>query len=344
MRPKQSERALSWRSGGWVLLTMALLVLAVVAWLVVPVLRSSSRAIGDGQNVESYGFDLSNFALRREQLAAAGFPKDGVPVLVAPRTMRGDAVAAFNQERRGKYLVSDDRVIGVVVNGEARAYPMRVLNWHEIVNDTLGGVPIAVTYHPLCDSVVVFDRRVGGKTLEFGISGLLYNSNQLLYDRRARPLDESLWSQLLARAVAGPAEEEGATLEIHPASLARWERWLRLHPDTTVLEPEPLRLKRYGRNPYGNYYLTGRPRFPVDPLPSEQTLRWMQPMVVIEQDGRSWVQPVGAGVVSEQPFAGVRVSIDGGTPPSVIVEAGSGTAVYYSLWFAWYAARPADSL
>ena len=94
------------------------------------------------------------------------------------------------------YLEDHDRVIGVRFGGEARAYPLRVLNWHEAVNDTVGAKAIAVTYCPLCDSSLVFDRDVGGEVREFGISGKLWNSNVLLYDRQKDSRQESLWSQL----------------------------------------------------------------------------------------------------------------------------------------------------
>ena len=203
----QRPRQLDWRSGGWLLLLMAILVLAVVAWRVVPLLGTSSRAIGDGLHVESYGFSMAGLNVPRELVVAAGFPKDGMPALVDPAAMPGTGVVPLNESRRGKYVVTSDRVVGVILGGEARAYPVRLLNWHEVINDTLGGIPIAVTYHPLCDSVVVFDRRVDGETLEFGVSGLLFNSNQLLFDRRVDPTEEG---------VMGPTEEGG----------------MRLHPDT----------------------------------------------------------------------------------------------------------------
>ena len=113
----------------------------------------------------------------------------------------------------GRFLVPGDLVIGLSLHGEARAYPLEILALHEVCNDTLGGEPILVTYQPLCDSAVVFERRVDGHTREFGVSGLLYNSNLLMYDRHPeQPQDESLWSQLQFRALAGPAAAQHATL------------------------------------------------------------------------------------------------------------------------------------
>ncbi|HXV75625.1 MAG TPA: DUF3179 domain-containing (seleno)protein [Candidatus Polarisedimenticolaceae bacterium] len=338
-----ARRRLDWLSGGWVLLLAGSLVAGIVAWRVVPILLSSSRAVGDGRNVATYGFALEPLDVPRETLAASGFAKDGIPALVDPAVMRGDAVRALNDSRRGKYLVSDDRVIGVVLDGQTRAYPLRVLNWHEVVNDTLAGRPIAVTYHPLCDGAVVFDREVAGEVVEFGVSGLLSDSNLLMFDRRADAEEESLWSQLLARAVAGPAAAAGHRLDVLPASLARWDVWLDTHPDTTVLEPEPRLFERYERNPYGNYFLTGRLRFPADPLPPDGSHPWMQPIVVVERAGVRWQRLLGSsgGTATIEPLPGVRLRLDESTRPgSVLVEAPPGVAVFYSLWFAWYATHP----
>lgn len=342
------SRRLDWRSGGWLLLLMMVLVLAVVVWRVLPLLGKSSRAIGDGLNIESYGFSLDGLNVPRDLIVAAGFPKDGMPALVDPGAMPGSGVVPLNESRRGKYIVTSDRVVGVVLGGEARAYPVRLLNWHEVINDTLGGIPIAVTYHPLCDSVVVFDRRVGDEVLEFGVSGLLFNSNQLLFDRRTDPAEESLWSQLLGRAVTGPAALAGRTLDVLPSSVARWDRWLALYPETTVIDPDPDLVKRYERNPYGNYYLTGQPRFPVEPLPPDGEEKLMQPMVFVETADDSWMQALTAESAAtgewSEPLPGVRFLAEtDGVTTTFVVEAEPGTRVVHSLWFAWYAHHPGSA-
>ena len=341
----ERTRRLDWRSGGWLLLLMMGLVLAVVAWRVLPLLGTSSRAIGDGFSVESYGFSMAGLNVPPDLVVAAGFPKDGMPALVDPGAMPGSGVVPLNESRRGKYIVTTDRVVGVVLGGEARAYPVRLLNWHEVINDTLGGIPIAVTYHPLCDSVVVFDRRVGDEVLEFRVSGLLFNSNQLLFDRRDEAAEESLWSQLLARAVAGPAAESNRTLEILPSSVARWDRWFELYPDTTVIDPDPDLVKRYERNPYGNYFLTGQPHFPVEPLPPEGDGELMQRVVVVETSDGQWVhrltaESASAGTWSE-PLPGVRFLAEtDGVTTTFVLDAEPPTRVVHSLWFAWYAHHP----
>ena len=276
-------------------------------------------------------------------VVAAGFPKNGVPTLEAPAMMRGSDVVAFNEEHRGKYLVSEDRVVGVTLGGAARAYPLRVLNWHEVVNDTLGGVPIAVTYHPLCDSAVVFDRRVGDEVLEFGVSGLLYNSNHLLFDRRTVGREESLWGQLLARAVAGPAAETGRRLRVLPSSVVPWRRWLERHPDTEVVAPDPQLLKRYQRDPYGNYLMTGELRFPVDPLPPQGSWAPMAPVVVLEADGQREVYALDECLATHPAgeacdARGWLTVYPGERHSGALVDAPPEAGAFHSLWFAWYAA------
>jgi hypothetical protein len=167
--------------------------------------------VGGGNDPAAYGFDLANLAPEaRTTLVGSGNPRDFLTAYDMPATIPGTEMVRFNGERRSKYVVTADRVAGVVVNGAARAYPLAVLNGHEVVNDVLGGVPIAVTFSPLTDSVVVFDRRVGGEERLFRVSGLLWNSNLVMYDVPADPARRagavaSLWSQLGMRAIAGPA-------------------------------------------------------------------------------------------------------------------------------------------
>ena len=260
---------IDWAAGGWVLVLTLVLMSIVVYWRVSQWRLSPTGAIGNGRDAATYGFDLASWDgdFPRGALVGSGQPKDGLPALITPEQMTADEVDTFNLENRGKYLIAEDVVIGVVVGAEARAYPFRVMNWHEIVNDVVGGMAIAVTYSPLTDSVVVFDRTIGGEVVEFGVSGLLLNSNTVLFDRRAEPAAESLWSQLAARSVSGPAA--GQTLSLLPFEITSWGDWRDRHPGTTVPLPGEYRLKRYQRNPYGSYYQTRELRFPVEPLPDE---------------------------------------------------------------------------
>jgi hypothetical protein len=350
------QRLLTFRSGGWVLLLGAAVTIAITAWALAGVLaRQPTPLRGDGRNVETYGFDLEPCLVAREQIVAAGMRKDALRALVDPPVIPGRAVARINAEQRGKFLVPTDRVIGVTVNGESRAYPLLILNCHEVVNDTLGGVAIVVTYNPLCDSAVAFERTVGGETLEFGVSGLLYNSNLLMYDRRPSGAGESLWSQLLGRAVAGPAAAEGLRLGVLDTALAAWADWLAAHPETTVVDRDPRMIKRYKETSYDRYFRSPRLRFPVSPAPPEPGPRAKDRVIVVSTGEARAVYPL-AGIARRADADGsFRTTLDGtgvrfryrDEPQTVLVAAESGGAALksvHSFWFAWHAMHPNDEL
>jgi hypothetical protein len=350
------QRLLTFRSGGWVLLLGAAVTIAITAWaLAGALIRQPTPLLGDGRNVETYGFDLEPCLVAREQIVAAGMRKDALRSLVGPPVIGGREVARINAEQRGKFLVSTDRVIGVTVNGLSRAYPLLILNCHEIVNDTLGGVAIAVTYNPPCDSAVAFERTVGGETLEFGVSGLLYNSNLLMYDRRPSGHAESLWSQLLGRAIAGPAAAEGLRLPVLDAALVGWADWLDAHPETTVVDRDPKMIKRYKQTNYDGYFRSPRLRFPVSPLPPEPGPRAKDRVVVVTTGEARAVYPL-AGIARRADGDGsFQTTLEGAgvrfryraDPQTVLVTAEPGGAAIktiHSFWFAWHAIHPDDPL
>lgn len=224
------------------------------------------------------GFDLSFVLVPRDQILAGGPPRDGIPALARPEAIPHD---------QATYLRPDDVVVGIALEGEARAYPLRILIWHEVANDVLGGKPIAVTYCPLCNSAMVFDRRVAGRTLELGVSGLLYQSNVLLYDRRAGGGTESLWNQIQMRAVAGPAARAGHALELLPSTMTTWSDWRARHPGTTVLSTRTGFDRDYADSPYGPYFATDELMFPVEKKQrrSVKRLGVKDPMVLVSLGG-----------------------------------------------------------
>ncbi len=243
------------RGAAWVAVVVAVFFAAVAYVQIRAVLRVANKRPAVA------GFDLASLTVPRDLVVVSGLPRDGLAPLVTPPLLTPARVDSLNRAIRGKYLTPDDRVIGVVHAGVARAYPLRVLDWHEVALDTLGGLPVAVCWHALSGAAVVLDRRHGGEVLTLGVSGLLYNSHHLLHDREG----ENLWAPLLARAVAGPAA--GDTLAMLPHALMRWDHWCAAHPGTTVPDPaDSLRLS-YERNPYGNYDGADLLRFPVAPLP-----------------------------------------------------------------------------
>jgi hypothetical protein len=184
-----------------------------------------------------------------DKIKGGGPPKDGIPSIDNPKFV----------EVQGSAFVSDsDVVIGLEINGDARAYPLFILVWHEIVNDRVGDVPVAVTYCPLCYTNQVFERIIHGNEVEFGTSGKLYNSNLLMYDRWT----ESYWSQGLGMAVTG--ELTGLQLKKIPFDVITWGDWKKLHPDTLVLTTDTGHLRSYATDPYGDYYTDPRIIFPID--------------------------------------------------------------------------------
>jgi hypothetical protein len=331
------------RSGWWVA-AAAVAVSLVTIWVVIT--TSGSRPSG---NTLDSDFVLSRATVAPD-LVVRAMAKDGVRVLLEPPTMTPAEIDRWNEEERGKLLVPDDRVIGIVFGGEARAYPLRLMRWHEVVNDVVGGEPIAVTYSPLCDSVAVFSRLAGDEVVELGVSGYLYNSNTLLYDRRLRPATSPLWSQLDGGVIAAPDPGFSSPLELRVAALATWEEWRGLHPETRVLAPHPDLKRLYKRDPYHSYFGSDILHFPVRPLPPPGGLHLKDRIVVVTVDGhhevfalRDLAALLGAnhGEI-EVEAAGlplrIRFRVDPGT---AIVEPLADPqrleAVRHSFWFAWYA-------
>lgn len=187
-------------------------------------------------------FSRSNVAF--DEIFSGGPPKDGIPAIDEPKFV---PVAA------AEGLTETEPVVGLVINGEAKAYPLRILTWHEIVNDTLGGVPVAVTFCPLCNSSIVFDRRLDGEVLDFGTTGKLRNSDLVMYDRQT----ESWWQQFLGQGIVG--ELTGRELDMIASRLESWASFKERAPDGLVLVPNNPSFRDYGRNPYAGYDSLAKP-------------------------------------------------------------------------------------
>lgn len=184
-----------------------------------------------------------------DKIRGGGPPKDGIPSIDNP---------VFADIQSSQFMSNSDTVIGLEINGEAKAYPIFILVWHKIVNNKVGNTPVSVTYCPLCYTNQVFERIIDGQAVEFGTSGKLYNSNLLMYDR----LTESYWSQALGMAVKG--ELTGYELNLIPFDVITWGDWKKLHPDTLVLTIDTGYIRSYATDPYGNYYTEPRIMFPVE--------------------------------------------------------------------------------
>jgi hypothetical protein len=188
--------------------------------------------------------DFSKHSVSLDDIMSGGPPKDGIPSIDDPQ------FAAVGETTD---IAPTEPVVGLTIEGDARAYPLRILTWHEIVNDVVGGVPVAVTYCPLCNSAIVFDRRVAGEATEFGTTGKLRNSDLVMYDRAT----ESWWQQFLGEAIVGA--RTGTLLRILPARLESWERFAARHPGGQVLVPNNPEMRAYGMNPYAGYDSSARP-------------------------------------------------------------------------------------
>jgi hypothetical protein len=196
---------------------------------------------GDRPPFSTSGWDteFSNHSVPLDEFVGGGPPKDGIPSIDNPEFVSVSDADSFLDPR--------EPVAVVEVDGDVRAYPIQILIWHEIVNDEIGGEPVAVTYCPLCNSTVAFSRVVDGEPVEFGTTGMLRASDLVMYDRAT----ESWWQQITAEAVVG--ERTGTTLDVLPSQILSWEELRRVHPDAQVLSRDTGFDRDYGSSPYGGY-------------------------------------------------------------------------------------------
>ena len=278
------------------------------------------------------GFDLSNSILPIEQILHGGPPRDGIPALSNPEMVTATQVT---------YLQPADRIVGVVLHGEARAYPIAILNWHEIANDEINGQRFSVTYCPLCGTAVAFDANIDGKATDFGVSGLLYNNDVLLYDRDT----ESLWSQILGKSVAG--ERVGKSLTPIPISHTTWRDWQQKHPSTLVMSDNTGYSRDYRRDPYAGYEKSRSTYFTVN-NEAPDTYHPKEIVAGLAIDGVYKAYPfIELEKQGKQRFSdsvnGTKFNFDWDTNNrsiSISDAAGKPVASIQGFWFAWFAFHP----
>lgn len=299
----------------------------LIPWLLVLFLATPADAAADRLN----GFSLKPSRVAIKEILRGGPPRDGIPALDHPSMLAANEADFSN----------DEWVIGVEWKGEARAYPIQILVWHELVNDTIANRPILVSYCPLCGTGMVFERPVPESMSEeadrFGVSGLLYQSDMLMYDRAS----ESLWSQISAMAITG--KRIGERLELLRSTQERWGDWRSAHPNTKVLSRDTGFKRSYGRQPYGNYATTRKLLFPV-----RQDRRYHPKMRTIGlrlASGEARAYPAAElerrGETLIENFEGhkVRISYDV-ERKHFAVEAPPEVEVIEAYWFAWMAFHP----
>lgn len=207
------------------------------------------RFLGDTRGL------AENLDIRLEEIVWGGVTVDGIPALDNPTLVAADHADAG-------YLLEDDLVFGLEINGDVRAYPLRIMGWHEMLNDVVGGVPVALAYCTLCGSGILFETAVEGRDAPFvfGSSGFLYRSNKLMFDRET----DSLWNQFTGEPVSGPLRGSGIALKIRPVTIARWADWRATHPDSRVLSMETGYRRNYGSGVvYRDYFASPDLMFPV---------------------------------------------------------------------------------
>lgn len=289
---------------------------------------------------EFNGFDLREALVPIDAIQRGGPPRDGIPAIDRPK---------FVIPVRSR-LKADDRVLGLSHKGVARAYPVRILNWHEIVNDRIAGDPVAVTYCPLCGTGMAFDARVGdaatARELSFGVSGLLFNSDVLLYDRGT----DSLWSQLRQQAISGPLK--GTLLKALPLEHTTWDDWRRRYPRTEVLSFDTGVARDYGRDPYAGYDTVNRLMFDVQHRdervgPKEWVLGLSVGSARKAYPLRALAARIGETGVLEDRVGGqaVRIRYDARNRTARAEDAtGTSLPSVLAFWFAWVAFHPKTEL
>jgi len=274
------------------------------------------------------GFRLDNALIPTNEIHRGGPPKDGIPSINQPQF-----ISAENTD----YLKPSDSVIGITINGQSRAYPLRILVWHEIVNDTIDDQHIAITYCPLCGTAMVFSRQYRERTLSFGVSGLLYNSDVLMYDRAT----ESLWSQLGMQAVSG--EYKGQPLDWLPSTQTSWEDWQQKHPQTLVLSTDTGFPRDYARSPYASYESTERTHFPVPKNRQEFSNKTWIAGIRINEEAKAYPLDQLAEASFEDLVGGsqIRITWDANNRHFSATHAdGTDIPVVHAYWFAWQAFYP----
>lgn len=203
------------------------------------VFTTDDRATGLKSLTSSWNTNWNRRTIATDEILSGGPPRDGIPSIDDPKFI--------SQEEATEWLAGNEPVVAVEFNGDARAYPLQILTWHEIVNDTVGDIPVIVTFCPLCNSAIVFDRTLDGEPVEFGTSGLLRNSDLIMYDR----MTESLWQQFTGEAIIGDAV--GTKLTFLPSSLISFDDFRAAYPEGTILSRDTGIARDYGRNPYAGY-------------------------------------------------------------------------------------------
>lgn len=276
------------------------------------------------------GFDLSDALVPQNEILHGGPGRDGIPAIDHPHFVSAAEV---------DYLKDNDRILGLVYDGVIRAYPIKILNHHEIVNDKINQQAIVISYCPLCGSGVAFEPDLNGNN-SFGVSGLLYNSDMLLYDRQT----ESLWSQIIGKAITGKLK--GNELKILVLENTSWSAWRQQHPATQVLSTSTGYFRNYDRHPYGDYDINRGLYFPV--ANNSSRFHPKERVLGLRIGDKTKAYPVSeleknARASFTDKFSGQDLTIkyDSKSKTVTVFDAQQNAlAATMLFWFAWYAFHP----
>jgi len=231
-------------------ITVLLLLLALP---VAPLMASQWLPSGDDLSKEWPNTNFDKTTIDLSEIFSGGPPRDGIPPIDEPE---------FASVRATRGLAGTEPVLSLEIDGTARAYPFRILIWHEVVNDEIEGTPVTITFCPLCNAAIVFDRELDGRIYDFGTTGRLRNSDLVMWDRQT----ESWWQQFTGEAIVG--EMAGVRLKKLPARIESYNDFKKRHPDGEVLQEPTWAFRPYGQNPYAMYDSMPGPFFAIAEPPA----------------------------------------------------------------------------
>ena len=306
--------------------SMALILLALPAF--------AQRTFDTDILAETFGFDDTTLkSVSLDQLQQGCPARDCIPSIDEPK---------FVDASDATHVSDDDIVLALSWRGQYRAYPTRILDQHEIVNDVVAETPIAITYCPLCGSGVGVIREVDGKVTEFGVSGVLYNSDLVFYDRAT----ETLWDQIIAEGIVGPMT--GRKLELVPITMTRWSTWKAAHPETLILSADLGTGRDYTNDYYAKYRQDDKLMFPVSK--TDDAIRPKTVVYGFNLGDRSFATPETLLQDSgEFTYAAgdrkIRITLlEDGSVTAINVESGESYVPTRLFWFAWYTFHPTTDL
>ena len=341
---------ITFKEGGWVLTLMGVILISITIWAISPaIFRVANQEPGDGRTLESYMFNLDELSIPRDVVIPSMHHRNMSPTLSNPLIWSSEMIAERNRSKRNKFLVSGDLIIGVTIGNESRAYPLHMLHVHELINDTLGGTPITVSWHWPSGHAIVHKRLIKGKICDFANSGIAGNGGMLIYPKEDSPGNEQLFSLLLNKSVTGVNQE----LEIVPHEVMDWKTWVEMHPETTSIAPNENFKKRYRKGDPSMYFLTDTLYFPAKPMPPIQENFKAHVLAIKSESGFS-VYSIHDLVEKADEFGHLQLNIDG-KPITLLTnkeplwaaaydENGEPMISQRALWFAWFANHPSTKI